>query len=81
MPRAELKLLAQARKDMIELRRYSRREFGLTAADRLVDDLEASSRSCSTIRWREPNFRKKFPASGYFPNAGIEFSIAWKAGR
>lgn len=40
MARARLKLLAKAREDMIHLRRYSRREFGAAAADRLVDDIE-----------------------------------------
>ena len=40
MARARLKLLARAREDMIHLRRYSRREFGAAAADRLVDDIE-----------------------------------------
>jgi toxin ParE1/3/4 len=40
MARARLKLLAKAREDMIHLRRYSRREFGVAAADRLVDDLK-----------------------------------------
>jgi toxin ParE1/3/4 len=40
MARARLKLLAKAREDMIQLRQYSRREFGTDAADRLVEDIE-----------------------------------------
>lgn len=39
MPRAELTLLAQAEQDLIELRRYSRREFGAATADRYVEDI------------------------------------------
>ena len=38
---ARLALLAEARKDMIELRRYSLREFGRAAADRYVDDIRS----------------------------------------
>ena len=39
MASTELTLLAQAEKDLIELRRYSRREFGTATADRYVEDI------------------------------------------
>lgn len=39
MARARLRLLAMAQDDLIAARRYSRREFGVNAADRLIDDL------------------------------------------
>lgn len=41
MARAELKVRATARQDMIHLRRYGVREFGIKVADRLVGDLES----------------------------------------
>lgn len=39
MARAKLALLARARQDMIDIRRYSLREFGRAAADRYVEDI------------------------------------------
>jgi len=44
MASAKLKLLAKAQTDLIELRRYSVKEFGKEVADRYVDDMESAFR-------------------------------------
>lgn len=67
MARAELKLLAKAREDMIHLRRYSRREFGAAVADRLVDDLERAFRLLTNHPLAGSEFSEMMPGVRLFP--------------
>jgi toxin ParE1/3/4 len=70
MARARLKLLAKAREDMIHLRRYSRREFGAAAADRLVDDLNRVFRLLTDHPLAGPDFSETAPGLRLFPARG-----------
>ena len=70
MARARLKLLAKAREDMIQLRRYGRREFGAAAADRLVDDLERVFRLLTDHPLAGSDFSEMTPGLRLFPMRG-----------
>jgi len=70
MARARLKLLAKAREDMIHLRRYSRREFGAAAADRLVDDLERAFHLLRDHPGAGSDFSESVPGLRLFPRRG-----------
>lgn|SRR5690606_5373632 len=70
MARARLKLLAKAREDMIQLRRYSRREFGAAAADGLVDDLERVFRLLTDHPLAGSDFSETSPGLRLFPARG-----------
>jgi toxin ParE1/3/4 len=70
MARARFKLLAKAREDMIHLRRYSRREFGAAAADRLVDDLERVFRLLQDHPLAGSEFSETTPELRLFPARG-----------
>jgi toxin ParE1/3/4 len=70
MARARLKLLAKAREDMIHLRRYSRREFGAAAADRLVDDLERVFHLLQDHPLTGSEFSEMTPGLRLFPARG-----------
>jgi toxin ParE1/3/4 len=67
MARARLKLLAKAREDMIHLRRYSRREFGAAAADRLVEDIERVFRLLREHPLAGSDFSEAAPGLRLFP--------------
>jgi len=70
MARARLKLLAKAREDMIQLRRYSRHEFGAAAADRFVDDLERIFRLLRDHPLAGSDFSETSPGLRLFPTRG-----------
>lgn len=70
MARARLKLLAKAREDMIQLRRYSRQEFGPAAADRFVDDIERIFRLLRDHPLAGSDFSETTPGLRLFPTRG-----------
>lgn len=70
MARARLRLLAIARKDLIQLRRHGIREFGETAADRLVDELEGVFAVLRDNPFAGAEFSKSLPGVRIFPKRG-----------
>ncbi len=70
MARARLRLLALARNDMIQLRRYGLREFGPDAADRLNDDLERVFALLRDNPHAGAEFSKSIPGTRVFSKRG-----------